>query len=91
MATPAPARNAPLQASDKPKPTISPPVTNLDEHLKRGLPTSLYQVVNWTGSKINFVCKDRFQYEGYDVDHVEMFQVQFEEVSPLHPTQPVLS
>ncbi|KAF1354147.1 hypothetical protein EJ07DRAFT_182801 [Lizonia empirigonia] len=77
MATPAPASNAPLQASDKPKPTISPPATNLDEHLKRGLPTSLHQVVNWTGGKINFVCKDRFQYEGYDVEHVEMFQVQF--------------
>jgi hypothetical protein len=70
----------PRDASGLPKPILNPPVTNLDEYLVRELPAYSHQVVNWTGGQINFVCKDRFVYEGYNVEDIEMFHVKYDDV-----------
>jgi hypothetical protein len=58
-----------------------PTVTELDTFLIRELIKSPHQVVRWTGDQINFACKDRFVYEGYDVEDIEMFQIKYEDVS----------
>ena len=54
---------------------------NPDEYLTQILFTVPHQEVNWTGDKINFVFKDRFQYEGYDVEDIDMFHIQYEYVN----------
>ncbi|KAF9701408.1 hypothetical protein EKO04_001159 [Ascochyta lentis] len=65
--------------SDSIKPTVDPPATELDEGLKLGLFTSPHHIVDWMDGRINFACKDRFQYEIYDVQDIEMFDVKYDD------------
>jgi len=64
------------------KPTLNPPVLDISEYLVKQLKHQTVNVVKmWNDSKINYVCKKIFTKEGYKVEDIEMFEVEYEDVS----------
>lgn len=75
-----------LSHKDKPipvdKPTLNPPVLDISEYLVKQLKHQTVNVVKmWNDSKINYACKKIFTKEGYKVEDIEMFEVEYEDVS----------
>jgi len=75
-----------LSHKDKPKPvnkpTLNPPVLDVSEYLVKQLAHPTVNVVKmWNNSKINYACKKIFTKEGYKVEDIEMFEIEYEDVS----------
>ena len=64
------------------KPTLNPPVLDISEYLVKQLKhQTVNEVKMWNDSKINYACKKIFTKEGYKVEDIEMFEVEYEDVS----------
>lgn len=69
------------------KPTVNPPVTNLDEYLLRQLMYAKPEITPWAcdlgkpnGCFVSTYCKDIFLKENHSLKYIDMFDVMYEDV-----------